>query len=597
MSDDQKSIYKDRRSSRGIGKNTQGIGIGLSRKERLNHTHILGSTGTGKSKFMELLLRQDLRDRKSGLCLIDPHGSLYEEIVLYASHKYPHIADRIVLFDPAGNTETIAGFNPLAHQADNLDYLLDSLIAACLKAWGQDDPDKTPRITKWLENVFYTVIANDLTLVEALPLLNVHNNDGRQALLRRVNNEAVLDDWAMFEASTQTQKQNLIEGASNRLRKFLRNEIIRNILGQQEGVLDLAEIMSQGKILLVNLNGRGRISHENTRLLGIMLVNELFRVAKLRNPRDRNLKPFFCYIDEFAQFMTRDIARALEETRKYKMFMVLAHQHLAQLRREDEYLYASVLTNCKNKVVFGGLSREDAEIMGNEIQTGFVDLKKVKNELYSTKERHIEETRTTTTRNWSKSEGSTSSSSRGYAENEGNSKLEYGYRVPTVNQGESYSKSSSEGTKYDSTEGGSESTSPFHRVEEYKELSSVTFWTVEELHYMEMAQIKNQDVGHAFVKVGSEKPQKIEVRQVSDVFYNERTSPKRMLSFQEKAFRHNKQYYLPIDQARLAYQTRQTQIFGEPLRFDDSPTLVLEHEDAAENMPAVNTDSQDDPFA
>ena len=43
----------------------------LSRKNRQNHTHILGSTGTGKSKIIELLIRQDIQDKKCGS--IEPH--------------------------------------------------------------------------------------------------------------------------------------------------------------------------------------------------------------------------------------------------------------------------------------------------------------------------------------------------------------------------------------------------------------------------------------------------------------------------------------------------------------------------------------------
>ena len=396
--------------------------VAFTRKDRQNHTHVIGSTGTGKSKFMELLMRQDMRDRKAGFCLLDPHGSLYEEILLYASHNGKHLADRFVLFNPAEEREHVLGFNPIPDNAtENIDYVLDMLISGCLKAWGQDNTDKTPRITKWLENIFYTIIANNLTLVETAPLLSVspRYKEKREVLLRRVGSDVVLDDWAMFHHSTNTQKQMLIEGASNRLRKFLRNEAIRNVIGQKTKTLDLHAIMNEGKILLVNLNGKQCISYENTKLLGIMIVNEFFRVAKLRDPRDSKLRPFYLYIDEFANFITRDIARALEECRKFKLFLILAHQHLAQLKEDDEYLYASVLTNCKNKVVFGGLSKDDVQIMSNEITTGFVDLKSIKDEVYSTKVRHLEETRIVRSRSKGVSTGTNESTSTGASESRG----------------------------------------------------------------------------------------------------------------------------------------------------------------------------------
>ena len=814
---------QDNHTETEIGESFQKKRVAFSQKDRENHTHILGSTGTGKSKFMEYLIRQDILDPKAGFCLIDPHGSLYDEIVLYVSHRYPRLAERIVLFHPAGETDQTIGFNPIPSDIEFIDYTLDTLISACLKAWGQDNTDRTPRISKWLENIFYPLIINQLTLVESVPMINIHANTGRQTLLQQVSSDVILDDWQMFESSTQTQRQNLIEGAANRLRKFLRNDIIRQVIGQQHHTLDFAEAMQNGKIVLINLSGGNKISHENSQLLGIMIVNEIFRVAKLRNPRDPDLKPFRLYIDEFAQFVTRDIARALEEARKYKLFLTLAHQHLAQLRSEDEYLYASVMTNCKNKVVFGGLSKEDAEIMTDEISTGFVDLKVVKDERYTTKVRHSEETRqvrgkshsttagnsrtdtvghseasgqtkgtsssqgrsqahtdgtsnthgtsasqtnssttgsshgtsqtagrshseshgtqhsqsqgtshtdqqsnstgqnTTETQGcsdsdtWSQSQGHSESKnkSQGFSSGKGGSES-YSYHKEGVghspdslsfqknqqqgrntstgqtegsntslSQGgtHSHNESSSHGTSNATTEGTSdgfnhsqsegrnasqtegssqsqgtqssqqssesqgnstgttnthgssqsktygtqtstseqqsssqtqtdsnshstgenssetvgttESTVPFLRPEEYQELSSQTFWSQSELHYLEMAAIKNQGIGEAFIKIGSEPPIRTQIDHVASMHYSPRFSPGKIAAFQQRVFAAHPQSYLPVLEARHITAERQITLFGEALKFDEQKPLVLE----AERLPSeTDVPNTKDPF-
>lgn len=420
-----------------LGK-TEESRFGQTEDDRQHHTHIVGSTGTGKSKFLELLIRHDAQNPKCGLCLLDPHGSLYDDVVQYLAVERPELTERVVLFNPVAETENVIGFNPVVTDGDHLDYLLDSLISACLKAWGQDNTDRTPRITKWLENIFYTIICNDLTLIEAAPLMSIQNKTQREILLRNVHNEMVIDDWRMFDLSTNTQKQALIEGAANRLRKFLRNERVRNIIGQKERVLNFSDLMAQNKIVLVNLNGQGVISHENTKLLGTLLANEIFRCAKLRDARDPDLKPFYFYIDEFAQFITRDIARDLEEARKFKLFMVLAHQHLTQLRDEDEYLYASVSTNCKNKVVFGGLSRDDAQIMADEVSSGFTQLKAIKDELYTTKNRQRLELRTVRSRSNSHSRGESRSQSQGTTRGDSYNQIGKLYRKPSTKHGREY---------------------------------------------------------------------------------------------------------------------------------------------------------------
>jgi len=51
--------------------------VRLTPEEREAHMHVIGSSGSGKSKFLEQMIREDLGNRQ-GFCLIDPHGTLYE---------------------------------------------------------------------------------------------------------------------------------------------------------------------------------------------------------------------------------------------------------------------------------------------------------------------------------------------------------------------------------------------------------------------------------------------------------------------------------------------------------------------------------------
>jgi DNA helicase HerA-like ATPase len=51
---------------------------------RDKHPYICGSTGTGKSKLLEHLIRQDIvnwRRSKCGVMVLDPHGTLYDNLV------------------------------------------------------------------------------------------------------------------------------------------------------------------------------------------------------------------------------------------------------------------------------------------------------------------------------------------------------------------------------------------------------------------------------------------------------------------------------------------------------------------------------------
>jgi hypothetical protein len=63
---------------------------------RSTHLYCCGSTGTGKSKMLEHLIRQDIQNwykTKCGALIIDPHGSLYNSLINWISWNAPHLKE------------------------------------------------------------------------------------------------------------------------------------------------------------------------------------------------------------------------------------------------------------------------------------------------------------------------------------------------------------------------------------------------------------------------------------------------------------------------------------------------------------------------
>jgi len=67
-----------------LGKPTKGRRLRLNVKDntRTEHMHVIGATNSGKSRFLLSLIQQDILEGR-GLCLIDPHGELYDHIVAW----------------------------------------------------------------------------------------------------------------------------------------------------------------------------------------------------------------------------------------------------------------------------------------------------------------------------------------------------------------------------------------------------------------------------------------------------------------------------------------------------------------------------------
>ncbi len=87
----------------------------ISEKDRATHFYVIGATGTGKTKFLEYLIKQDI-EKGNGFGVIDPHGDLIEDIKGFLIRHYlptaKEIMDRVILIDPTDSNFTVA-FNPL----------------------------------------------------------------------------------------------------------------------------------------------------------------------------------------------------------------------------------------------------------------------------------------------------------------------------------------------------------------------------------------------------------------------------------------------------------------------------------------------------
>ena len=82
---------------------------------------------------------------------------------------------------------------------------------------------------------------------------------------------------------------------------------------------------------------------------------------------ERERRPFFLYLDEFHNFTTTSLSGMASELRKYKVGLVLAHQHLHQL---DEEVRRGVLGNVGTHIVFR-VGPEDAAMLARELAPVF----------------------------------------------------------------------------------------------------------------------------------------------------------------------------------------------------------------------------------
>lgn len=237
------------------------------------------------------------------------------------------------------------------------------------------------------------LIERQLTVIELSRFVDPESSFVRQLVLRETKNYEVLEEWERFEQAPRRDRESYVEAVFNRANKFAAGDITRRMFGQAKSTINFREAMDQGKIILCNL-ACNKLSEEEQRMLGVVITDKIIQAGKSRvdTPESRR-RPFYFYLDEFGQFVSEDISKALQELRKFKVFLILAHQELEQLREENRKVYSAVMSEPQVRASFR-ISREDAEIMAKEMFTGKIRGDMEKRRIEQTKFRPVETERT-----------------------------------------------------------------------------------------------------------------------------------------------------------------------------------------------------------
>lgn len=341
-----------------IGFNAVGKPLRVEPGRRLIHQHVIGSSGSGKSKFLELMIRGDIAGGQ-GFCLIDPHGTLYADVMRYCA--YFGVEREIVLLN-LSEPDFINGFNFFEKQSQgDTAVQVDNRLRATLHAWNAENADATPTLERVLRLVYTTMLDADLTLPQIAALLDYNEKEIRRELIGKIENDLIRREWQELSDLPKAREfRDEILSAKNRLFRLLTSKALMRFLGVKGETIDLRRAMDRQSIILVNLAQSKHLSAENARLFGSLLVSQFFEAAleRKKTRAGENPKPYYLYLDEFQNFVSIDLCDMLDEVRKFGLFLVLSHQRFGQL---DEEMEDAVLTNAGSKSFSEACGRKTPE--------------------------------------------------------------------------------------------------------------------------------------------------------------------------------------------------------------------------------------------
>ena len=336
--------------------------------DRRRHLYVIGKSGGGKSVFLENMTVQDI-ENGHGVCVIDPHGD-YVEYVL--QHIPKHRIDDVVVFNPS-DTDRPLGLNMLeAKTEDQKDYAVQEMISIFYKLF---PPEMIgPMFEHQMRNVMLTLMADTTDPGTIIDIPRMFTDDAYvKKYLRKLKDPVVRAFWEKEMAKTSDfHKSEMLGYLISKVGRFVENEMMRNIMGQQKSGFDFREIMDTKKILLVNLS-KGTTGEVNAKLIGLIVVAKLQMAAMARAEMpEADRKDFYLYIDEFQNFITDSISTILSEARKYRLDLTIAHQYLGQLidGNGKTQVRDAVLGNAGTMASFR-IGPDDAEILAKEFAPTF----------------------------------------------------------------------------------------------------------------------------------------------------------------------------------------------------------------------------------
>ncbi len=340
----------------------------IKEADRRRHLYIIGKSGTGKSVYIANLAIQDIQ-QGHGVAIVDPHGDLVEAVL---EHIPKERADDVVIFDPS-DMERPIGLNMLEAKSDEQkDFAVQEMIGIFYKLF---PPEMIgPMFEHNMRNVMLTLMGdlNDPGTIIDIP--RMFTDDAYvKAYLKKVKDPVVRSFWEKEMAKTSDfHKSEMLGYLISKVGRFVENEMMRNIMGQQKSSFDFREIMDQKKILLVNL-AKGKTGEVNAKLLGLIIVAKLQMAAMGRaDMREEDRHDFYLYIDEFQNFITDSISTILSEARKYKLDLIVAHQYMGQLTDDKgkSPIRDAIMGNV-GTILAGRIGPEDAEILAKEFAPVF----------------------------------------------------------------------------------------------------------------------------------------------------------------------------------------------------------------------------------
>jgi len=309
------------------------------------HSLIVGQTGTGKSKLIELLIKQMFKNglqNEYSIIVLDPHAVMYSEFVTQASNV-DFVRNSCSLFTSKADAKISS-------------ELTIMLFKSVLK--DQFNP-KMERLLKYSLYVLSIVHAMTFDYLRRF-LLEIEFRKKALQQLPPTGYETYIKffDTDFVEMQTKFYEQSFMPIL------VLLDELNFMSLANVQNTNPLDAIVNYYPLTFLSLN-KMTLGEKATKLLAGLLIQQVFILAQSKAFK----KKVIFIIDEVSVVQNEALGSILSEARKFNLSLYLTQQYLQQI---DPDLLKSVMTNTYNYFIFK-VSEEDASLLAKNVNMEFTD--------------------------------------------------------------------------------------------------------------------------------------------------------------------------------------------------------------------------------
>ncbi len=303
--------------------------IGIDSFDPIQHTLIIGESGSGKTIYLMMHLKAIYKylNKKVKMVILDPHSEIAD--------KLP-IPKKIIDFKKAYiDPFTIKGkFSPMMAQ------LISQLIVDSIEG------------NKYAERVaFHSVYLLGSIGKLSLDNLNLLLTDEAKRM-EFVSKTKLEDVKVFFDNEFEDIYMKYYDKAILPLINFISEYKLH--ISHIRKKLNLEDLINENDVLVISFDPN-TFSRRMIHFLGSAIISQMYMLALLKKFKI----PTLFVIDEVARVENPVLKNIVAETRKFNLFLIMATQYLTQLRKD---IVNAILSNVRNIIAFK-LHKNDAALL------------------------------------------------------------------------------------------------------------------------------------------------------------------------------------------------------------------------------------------